>query len=64
VDEGAIARMTPEVHQTAMKSQGPVTIAKNSVVNLLRFAVGVLTAATPPSTLSYGTIFQHLGAML
>jgi hypothetical protein len=41
-----------------------MTIAKNSVANLLRFAASVLAPAKPPSTLSYGTIFQHLGAML
>jgi hypothetical protein len=64
VDEGASARMTPEVHQTAMKSQGPMTMAKNSVANLLRFAVNVLAAEKPPITLSCGTIFQHLEALL
>ena len=64
VDEGAIERMTTEIHQTAMKSQGPMTIAKNSVANLLRFAVSVLAAAKPAITLSCRTIFKELEALL
>ena len=35
-----------------MKSQGPMTIAKNSVANLLRFAVSVLAAALLPPFLT------------
>ena len=35
-----------------MKSQGPITIAKNSVANLLRFAVSVLAAALLPPFLT------------
>ena len=35
-----------------MKSQGPITIAKNSVANLVRFAVSVLAAALLPPFLT------------
>ncbi len=35
-----------------MKSQGPMTIAKNSVANLIRFAVSVLAAALLPPFLT------------
>ncbi|HEY5255701.1 MAG TPA: hypothetical protein VIJ53_13685, partial [Acidobacteriaceae bacterium] len=35
-----------------MKSQGPITIAKNSVANLLRFAVSLLAAALLPPFLT------------
>ena len=41
-----------------------MTIAKNSVANLLRFAVGVLAAAKPAITLSCRTIFKDLEALL
>ena len=42
----------PGAHATAMKSHGPMTIAKNSVANLIRFAVSVLAAALLPPFLT------------
>src|SRR5665213_3307721 len=38
--------------RSAMKSNGPLTIAKNSVANLTRFAVSVLAAALLPPFLT------------
>ena len=35
-----------------MKSQGPLTIAKNSLANLMRFAIGVLAAVVLPPFLT------------